>query len=143
MRGKRVAAVVMLFIMLLSGCTRKAFNNERVAFFGIAASEAPTATHAAASVSLPPVQSPGDVWTVMIYLNGSDLESGNGEATKNLQSLLSARVPDNIRILVYTGGTKSWKYGGIDPGQNQIWLVQDGGLVLLQSLGKKSILSCI
>ncbi len=141
MHTKKVVAISVLLILLLSGCTRKAFNNENVAFFG---TEAPTAApvstpSAAPVVSLPPVQSSGDVWTVMIYLNGSDLESENGEATRNLQSLLSVHIPDNIRVLVYTGGTKDWDYSGIDASQNQIWLVQDGGLVLLQDMGKKSI----
>ena len=78
-------------------------------------------------------------WTIMIYLNGSNLESENGEATKNLDSLLSVQLPEDVHVLVYTGGTKEWQNGLIDPDQNQIWEVEDGGLNLLLSMDAKSI----
>lgn len=78
-------------------------------------------------------------WTVMLYLNGTDLESEAGEATKNLDSLLSINLPTNIHVIIYTGGTKYWHNDIIDPDKNQIWEVKDGGLQLLKSYPKKSI----
>lgn len=78
-------------------------------------------------------------WTVMLYLNGTDLESEAGEATKNLNSLLSVDLPSNIHVIIYTGGTKRWHNDVIDPNKNQIWEVQDRELKLLKSYPKKSI----
>jgi hypothetical protein len=80
-----------------------------------------------------------DSWTVMIYMNGSDLESEGGEATKNLTSLLKADFPRNINVILFTGGTKKWHNGYIDPKHNQIWRLTDGGMELLKSTELKSI----
>ena len=50
-----------------------------------------------------------DAWTIMIYLCGSDLESGNGLATSDLKEILSvAGQPDDVNIIVQTGGASSW-----------------------------------
>ena len=78
-------------------------------------------------------------WTIAIYMNGSDLESEGGEATANLQSLLSVDLPDSVNVLVYTGGTKMWQNDLISAKANQIWLAEDGGLKLLETLDAKSI----
>ena len=51
-------------------------------------------------------------YTVMIYMTGSDLESNHGAATKELQEMASLDI--NFRktnVLVYTGGTRTWRAG--------------------------------
>jgi len=78
-------------------------------------------------------------WTVMIYLNGSDLESDNGEATLNLASMLSVDIPESINVLVYTGGTFVWQNDAISSYENQIHLVENGDLTLLESIEQKSM----
>ena len=78
-------------------------------------------------------------WTVMIYLNGSNLESDAGEATTNLISLLSVPLPENVHVLIYTGGTRQWQNDLISSNSNQIWEVEDGGLTLLDSMSAVSI----
>lgn len=78
-------------------------------------------------------------WTVLLYLNGTDLESESGEATKNLNSILSVELPSNAHVIIYTGGTKRWLNNTIDSNKNQIWEVEDGELKLLESYPKKSI----
>jgi hypothetical protein len=75
----------------------------------------------------------------MIYLNGSNLESENGEASRNLQSLLNAELAENVTVLVYTGGTAEWKDSNISSADNQIWLVQDGKLVLLETYNRQNM----
>ena len=78
-------------------------------------------------------------WTIMIYMNGSNLESEAGEATANLQSLLSVSLPESINVILYTGGTAYWQNDVISPYYNQIWSVENGELVLLETLDAKSI----
>ena len=46
--------------------------------------------------------------TIMIFLNGTDLESNSENATKNLLDLLSVKIPDNTRVFITTGGTEKW-----------------------------------
>ena len=51
-----------------------------------------------------------DAWTIMIYMCGADLESQNGFATADLTEILSVSgQPDDVNIIVETGGASSWK----------------------------------
>ena len=45
---------------------------------------------------------------IMIFLNGSNLESGGNSATRTLLGLLRANIPSNTRVFITTGGTKTW-----------------------------------
>lgn len=138
MRNRGFIIAIILLAVCLAGCTVRTINNEDILFFGSEATAAATPVESATPTAAPTstAQTTGDQWTVMFYLNGSNLESENGEATRNLESLMSVNIPENIRVLVYTGGTHLWQYDGISSNQNQIWLVQDGGLVLQESLDR-------
>lgn len=56
-----------------------------------------------------------DAWTIMIYMCGADLESGNanssgGYATGDLDEIVSVKdQPDDVNIVIEAGGAKSWK----------------------------------
>lgn len=45
---------------------------------------------------------------IMIFLNGSNLESRGNSATRTLLGLLRANIPSNTRVFITTGGTKTW-----------------------------------
>lgn len=50
-----------------------------------------------------------DAWTIMMYVCGSDLESGNGLASADIDEILSVgNQPDDVNIILETGGSKSW-----------------------------------
>ncbi|HBZ32658.1 MAG TPA: hypothetical protein DEO46_06615, partial [Lachnospiraceae bacterium] len=49
-----------------------------------------------------------DQATVFVYMNGSDLESEDGEATEDLCEMLAANISSQVNVLVETIGTKSW-----------------------------------
>jgi hypothetical protein len=50
-------------------------------------------------------------WNMNIYMCGSDLESGGGEATKDLLEIMRAKdVASNVDIVIQTGGAKKWFY---------------------------------
>lgn len=66
--------------------------------------------------------------TVMIYLDGSNLESESGIPTVDLESIIPQNVDLNkTKVLVYTGGTKKWQnnYASTES-NNIILLTQDG-----------------
>lgn len=56
-------------------------------------------------------------WTMIIYLNGSDLESGSNAGSIDLNEMMAAGSTDNVNVIVLTGGAnktgwqtiKSWK----------------------------------
>lgn len=47
-------------------------------------------------------------WTICVYMCGTDLESGYGAATNDLIEMLEADIPNDVTLLVMTGGTKEW-----------------------------------
>ena len=46
--------------------------------------------------------------TILIYLDGTNLETDSGYGTKNLLDMLRARIPENVKVIVVAGGTKTW-----------------------------------
>lgn len=55
-------------------------------------------------------QEPAAEWTVMIYLCGTDLESGRFKsATHNLQQIAVTDPVDSVNVVIETGGTKKWQ----------------------------------
>ena len=90
--------------------------------------------------------------TVMLYLDGSDLESNFANATWNLVQCMDAEYDENLNFIVITGGSKKWHTGSeylsgaeeIDPEYNQIWKLEGkregeehGKMILLESTGIK------
>ena len=81
-----------------------------------------------------------DVYTIMIYMCGTDLESNYGMATADLNEMLHADIADNVNIIIETGGTKKWQNTVISNNTNQIYQIKNDGIVRLQSdIGKKAM----
>ena len=74
-----------------------------------------------------------DTITLMVYMCGTDLESGSGMATSDLVEMTKATISDKVNILVYTGGCSRWQNQVISSKTNQIYQVKDGGLERLVS----------
>lgn len=74
-----------------------------------------------------------DKVTIMVYLCGTDLESKHGMATADLTEMTGAKLSDNINIIVYTGGCKTWKNSTVSSRTNQIYRVRSGGLECLEA----------
>ena len=72
-----------------------------------------------------------DTVTVMIYMNGSDLETQGGYATADLKEIQSATLSDNVNVVIQTGGTKKWHSSGISNKHSQRFIVKNGTLVLV------------
>lgn len=87
-----------------------------------------------------------DSYTLLIYLCGSSLESKNGYASKNIEEMLAADLPENVHVVIQTGGTKEWKNESILPDVVGRYEIADHKLVLIESLpqanmGSESTLS--
>ncbi len=81
-----------------------------------------------------------DVFTIMVYLCGTDLESKSGMATNDLTEMANATIGKNVNIIVYTGGCKQWKTKGISNSVNQIYKVESGKLIpLVDNAGTASM----
>ena len=86
-----------------------------------------------------------DIRTVMIYMVGSDLETGNGTensggaASADLEEMLEADIPDKVNVVVECGGAKDWKHPDVPDGEATIFSVENGSLVEEKKLGKHSM----
>ncbi|MBQ3864287.1 MAG: peptidase C11 [Clostridia bacterium] len=67
-----------------------------------------------------------DKVTIMLYMCGSDLESRSGMGTADLQEMINAGLNDNVNLIVYTGGAKTWKNSSVSSSVNQVYKVEKG-----------------
>lgn len=75
--------------------------------------------------------------TVLIYLNGSDLESQGGAASADIDEMLASGIGANANVVIETLGTKEWQDHGISSDHTQRYLVNQGKLELVDdSLGQ-------
>ncbi len=70
--------------------------------------------------------------TIMIYMNGSDLETKAGEATIDISEMLESGIGDKVNVIIQTMGTKKWQDYGISSKTAQIYKVKDKKLILLE-----------
>ncbi len=71
--------------------------------------------------------------TIMVYVNGSDLESNAGEASTDISEMVSSGIGENVNVIIQTMGTKKWDDTyGIDSSTAQTYEVADGGLSLVR-----------
>lgn len=72
-------------------------------------------------------------YTVMIYMVGSNLESGNGCASRDIEEMVGSGVDSSrINILIYTGGSIYWK-NGIPGDRNTVYRIDQGQRVEVAS----------
>ncbi|MEE1160224.1 MAG: clostripain-related cysteine peptidase, partial [Atopobiaceae bacterium] len=76
----------------------------------------------------------GDACSIFIYMCGSNLETKQGLAGKNLNELLEADIPADTRIIVQTGGSTTWRSHDIKSDKLQRYEIRDKKLVLLEEL---------
>ena len=70
-------------------------------------------------------------WAVYWYLCGSDLESEGGFATGDLNELLEVALPENVTVVIETGGAAQWQNEVIDGSLLQRYVYDSEGLTLV------------
>ena len=51
-----------------------------------------------------PIEKSDQAWAIYWYLCGSDLESWYGCATEDLEEMLAVDLPENVQVIIQTGG---------------------------------------
>ncbi len=85
-------------------------------------------------------------WAIYLYLCGSNLESEGGAATNDLVELLDAKLPENVKIIVQTGGASLWQNDIVNAEYTERFLYDSNGLQLidqqpLANMGSEETLS--
>lgn len=79
--------------------------------------------------------------TVMVYMCGSDLESGYGAASADIEEMLEADLGDNVNVVLETGGASEWSFSPeADPSTRQRWVLEDDEASLVQDAGEGTML---
>ena len=77
-------------------------------------------------------------WTIFVYLCGSDLESGSGFASQNMQEMIDASANGNVRFIVQTGGASAWN-NGASPDELDRFEITGGASTLVDSQPQASM----
>jgi len=85
-------------------------------------------------------------WAIYWYLCGSNLESEGGAATTDLQELLAVKLPENVKIIIQTGGSSAWQNEIVSPEYIERYVYDSNGLELIEqqplaSMGSEETLS--
>jgi len=83
-------------------------------------------------------------YTLLIYMNGSDLESEYEAATDDLLEMIAGTLSDDVAVIIETGGTSQWyteNYGlpPISNSQNQLWRMTDSSMEYLGTVGRQNM----
>ncbi len=73
-------------------------------------------------------------WVMYWYLCGSDLESDGGAASADLEEMMSVELPDNVKIVIQTGGSYWWDSSHVDADYTQRFVYDSDGLRLVEEL---------
>lgn len=73
-----------------------------------------------------------DSWSIYWYLCGSDLETNGAFATIDLNEMLEVQLPENVNVVIQTGGAAVWQNDLMDASKTQRWLYSSEGLELLE-----------
>lgn len=70
--------------------------------------------------------------TVMVYINGSDLEEEGGAASEDIEEMLSAKIGGNVNVVIETGGAKKWENEKISEEYTERFILKDGELIKIK-----------
>jgi hypothetical protein len=73
-------------------------------------------------------------WVIYWYLCGSDLESESGFATDDLEELMEVTLPEDVKVIIQTGGANTWHNDFVDPSKLQRFVYDSDGLELVDEL---------
>ena len=75
-----------------------------------------------------------DSWAIYWYLCGSDLESWYGCAGADLEEMLEVELPENLKVVIQTGGAMQWSREDIKADRIGRWIYDSEGFRLLEEL---------
>ncbi|MBR2188690.1 MAG: hypothetical protein IJ860_04690 [Eubacterium sp.] len=80
-----------------------------------------------------------DTVTLMVYMIGSDLESGAAAATNDMTEMVESGIDfGRTNLLVYTGGTPKW-HSDVPSDANAVFLLEEGGFRQIEAYEQTSM----
>lgn len=136
MKKRGMSAILLTAALFLGACQSTTVTNQETADGVLTSTEAESVV--SESENIPEIQSSKQEekadWTVLLYLCGTDLESGGGMASMNLDALKKVEASDSINFIVQTGGAEYWNTQEVDAGKLQRFLVNGGKITMVEEL---------
>lgn len=86
-----------------------------------------------------PVQ-PFKPMTILVYMNGSDLESQYSAGTEDIFEMAASGFDEDfLNVVLFTGGSEVWHLEGIPDGVNTMFWLHEGELVRVADAGQASM----
>ena len=128
---KKLLAIflALMLVLALAACGDEADEADTLEEDTPAAAEADMPEEDAA----PTVSGDQASWSIYWYLCGSDLESQNGCATTDLSELMAVDLPENVNVVIETGGASAWQNEIVDASKLQRYLYNSEGLQLVDA----------
>lgn len=146
MRNNKFYKLITLFLVFVMICSLVACGGE--ATDTTDTTPTPIATSIGGTKSMTEVaESEYDTeWAIYWYLCGSDLESGGGAASIDIYELIEAPLPDNVKVIIQTGGSSVWQNDFVDPNFIERYVYDSTGLTRVEqqpltSMGDEATLS--
>ncbi len=71
-------------------------------------------------------------WAIYWYLCGSDLETDGAAATNDLAEMMEVELPENVKVIIQTGGANEWQNETISADKSQRYVYDSDGLSLIE-----------
>lgn len=78
--------------------------------------------------------STGITRSIYIYMCGGDAETSNGSASEAIKEMTEVEYPDNVKVIVQTGGSLSWQESVISPDRLDRFEILNGGVRKVESV---------
>ena len=129
---KRILALLLALCMIASlAACGGADDTEEPEETVFAADETLEPSEEAAEPAEETVSADAGSWSIYWYLCGSDLESDGGFATGDLSELLEVQLPEDVNVVIETGGASVWQNDVVDASKLQRWVYNSEGLQLI------------
>lgn len=81
---------------------------------------------------------PKGTWTIFVYLCGSNLESGAGSASDDMEEMIQSSANDKVKFVVETGGSSKW-FNAVSSEKHQRYLIANGDAELVDETDNTSM----
>jgi len=71
-------------------------------------------------------------WAIYWYLCGSDLETNSGAATNDLLEMMNVTLPENVKVVIQTGGAREWQNNYVQSNKLQRFVYEGDELSLVE-----------
>ena len=126
MKARKLLSLALAAVLLLSLGSAAFADSNLGGLFG-------AATGKTSSDPVPDPSGPSG-WTLLVYICGSDLESGSGYASSDIAEMIKGNPGEDVTVVIQTGGASEWDNNMVKAGELGRYIIDDADLTLLESL---------